>query len=67
MESDVIYFGSRIVIPTAQHFRLLQELHYTHIGIVRMKETVRQYFWWPRIVGVPKVAFFFFFRDLGGN
>ena len=49
IEQDVIFYGSRIVIPTAQHHRLLQELHMTHIGIVKMKEVARQYFWWPLI------------------
>ena len=37
------------VIPTVQHFRLLEELHYSHFGIVKMKEVVRKYFWWPGI------------------
>ena len=49
IEDEVLYFGSRVVIPTVQHLRLLAELHYTHIGVVKMKETVRRYFWWPGI------------------
>ena len=49
IEDEVIYFGSRVVIPTIQHVRLLTELHYSHIGVVKMKETVRRYFWWPGI------------------
>ena len=49
IENEVIYFGSRIVIPPIQHERLLSELHITHIGAVKMKETVRRYFWWPGI------------------
>ncbi|CAL4127303.1 unnamed protein product [Meganyctiphanes norvegica] len=49
IEDGVLYLGSRVVIPTAQHLRLLTELHYTHIGVVKMKETVRRYFWWPGI------------------
>ena len=49
IEDEVIYFGSRVVIPTVQHLRLLTELHYSHIGVVKMKETVRRYFWWPGI------------------
>ena len=49
IEDEVIYFGSRVVIPTNQQLRLLTELHYSHIGVVRMKETVRRYFWWPAI------------------
>ncbi|CAL4204939.1 unnamed protein product [Meganyctiphanes norvegica] len=49
IEDGVLYLGSRVVIPTTQHLRLLTELHYTHIGVVKMKETVRGYFWWPGI------------------
>ena len=49
IEDDVIFFGSRVVIPTAQQRRLLSELHYTHIGIVKMKNTARKYFFWPGI------------------
>ncbi len=32
-----------------QQPRLLQELHYSHVGIVKMKDTVRRYFWWPLV------------------
>ena len=49
VEQDVIFHGSRIVIPTKQQQRLLQELHQTHFGIVKMKEVARKYFWWPKI------------------
>ena len=49
VEQDVIYYGSRIVIPAKQQYRLLHELHMTHMGIVKMKEVARQYFWWPLI------------------
>ena len=27
--------------------KVLQELHQSHIGIVRMKATARSYLWWP--------------------
>ena len=49
IDNDVIHFGARVVIPTVQQPRLLQELHYSHIGIVKMKDTVRRYFWWPLV------------------
>ena len=49
VEQDVLFYGSRIIIPTKQQFRLLQELHMSHIGIVKMKEVARQHFWWPLI------------------
>ena len=46
---EALYFGTRIVIPTCQQASLLGELHMTHIGASKMKETVRRYFWWPGI------------------
>ena len=49
IENDVIHFGSRIVIPTKFHERLLTELHASHIGVVSMKKVVRDIFWWPGI------------------
>ena len=45
IEADVIHFGTQAVIHTVHHQRLLQELHYTHIGVGKMKEAVRQLFW----------------------
>ena len=49
IENEVICHGSRIVPPTRLQSRLLEELHMTHIGVVKMKEVARQYFWWPGI------------------
>ena len=48
-EDDVIHLGNRVVIHTRHHNRLLEELHYSHIGVVKMKQVVRDYFWWPGI------------------
>ena len=49
LEEEVIYFGSRIVIPTKQQARMMDELHMSHIGIGKMKNVSRRYFWWPGI------------------
>ena len=49
INQGVILIGSRIVIPYKQQKRLLDELHLTHIGIIKMKSTARDYFWWPAI------------------
>ena len=46
---EVLYFGTRVVIPSVQQARLLSELHFSHIGAIKMKETARKYFWWPGI------------------
>ena len=42
-------FGSRVVIPTKFQDRLLNELHETHAGIIKMKSLARQYVWWPTL------------------
>ena len=51
VEQGVVFHGSRIVVPTRQQARLLDELHMTHMGIVKMKEVARGHFWW---VGINK-------------
>ena len=48
-EEGVILWGSRIVIPPKLRLRVLQQLHQTHIGIVRMKALARSYVWWPKL------------------
>ena len=37
------------MIPTGLQLSLLDELHATHIGASKMKETARKYFWWSGI------------------
>ena len=49
IEQDVLFYGARIIVPTVLQTRLLEELHETHMGSVKMKETSRKYFWWPKI------------------
>ena len=49
VEQDVIWYGSRLVVPTKQQQRLLEELHQTHFGVVKMKEVSINIFWWPLI------------------
>ena len=49
IEEEVIFYGSRVVIPGRQQQRMLDELHFSHIGIVKMKDVVRRYFWWPGV------------------
>ena len=49
IENDIIFQGQRIIIPAKQQRRLLDELHLTHIGIVKMKEVARSYFLWLKI------------------
>merc|ERR1711874_476619 len=49
IEDEVLYFGTRVVIPTKLQASLLNELHFSHIGALKMKNTVRKYFWWHGI------------------
>ena len=51
VEDDVILWGPRVVIPDNPNMkeRILEELHSTHPGIVKMKALARSYVWWPRI------------------
>ena len=44
-----LLWGSRVAIPPSLQARILQELHLSHPGIVRLKELARSYVWWPRI------------------
>ncbi|XP_064463660.1 uncharacterized protein K02A2.6-like [Ornithodoros turicata] len=39
--------GDRIVVPQAVTDRLLASAHDTHCGIVRTKQRLREYYWWP--------------------
>ena len=41
--------GNRTVVPPKQQERLLNELHETHMGAVKMKSMAREYIWWPSI------------------
>lgn len=37
------------MIPQSLSKTLLDELHDSHWGIVKMKMIVRSYFWWPKL------------------
>ena len=36
-----------MVVPAQGQRQLLQDLHATHPGMVRMKNLARSYLWWP--------------------
>ena len=50
IEDEVLYFGTRVVIPTKLQASLLEELHFSYIGAVKMKNTARKYFWWHGLI-----------------
>ena len=49
IEQDCLVWGIRVVSPIRYQKDMLEELHVGHPGIVRMKELVRSYLWWPNI------------------
>ena len=51
LECGVIIWGSRVVILEKGRQGLLEELHYGHSGITKMKFLTRSYIWWPKCDG----------------
>lgn len=49
LQQKCLLWGMRVVVPPALRHRMLDELHSSHPGIVRMKELARSYVWWPSI------------------
>jgi len=49
IDAGCLLRGTRLVIPTTLRPMLLEELHGGHIGMVKMKNTARNYMWWPEI------------------
>ena len=46
---DVIYKGSRIVVPPSMRRRMLDAIHESHMGMVKCKQRAREVVYWPGI------------------
>ena len=49
VEDGCVLWGGRVVIPPKLQGRVLDDLHLSHVGIVRMKMLARGYCWWPNM------------------
>ena len=49
VEDDCLLWGVRVVVPLNLREQVIEELHQSHPGIVRMKSIARSYFWWPKL------------------
>ncbi|KAL1447951.1 hypothetical protein WDU94_000597 [Cyamophila willieti] len=47
LDRDIVFRGSCVFIPKSLQPKILQELHLTHPGIVKMKQIARNYCYWP--------------------
>ena len=49
LESGCLMWGGRVVIPLKLRETIMNNLHTSHPGVVRMKRLARRYVWWPKI------------------
>ena len=49
VEDGCLLWGIRVIVPAKLRGLVLEELHATHPGIVRMKSLARIHVWWPRL------------------
>ena len=48
-DQGCLLWGMRVIIPPCFHDRLIDEIHYEHLGMVRTKALARSYFWFPKL------------------
>lgn len=49
VEEGCLLWGIRTIIPSKFRINILEELHKSHPGMVRMKALARNHVWWPQI------------------
>ena len=48
-EGDCLMWGTRVIIPSKLQSLVMEELHQSHAGIVKIKAMARSYLWWPNL------------------
>ena len=49
IENDCLLWNNRLCIPFKLRGKILESLHRSHLGMVKMKSLARSYFWWPKM------------------
>ena len=49
IEQGCVLWGTRVIIPSRGRERVLELLHESHPGIVKMKSIARRVCWWPKL------------------
>ena len=48
-DQGCVLWGLQVIIPPTLQTQLLNELHSTHLGVVKMKAVARSIIWWPNM------------------
>lgn len=49
VERDILMWGARVIIPKKFRADILNNVHQSHMGIVKTKSICRSHFWWPNL------------------
>ncbi|KAJ8882444.1 hypothetical protein PR048_014252 [Dryococelus australis] len=49
VEQGILMWGYSVFIPKNCHIRMLEEVHSTHLGRLKLKNLCRSYLWWPTL------------------